>query len=280
MTLQIVTPPTAQAIDLADAKLHLRVTIPTDDLLIGAWIDAATDYAENLTHKQMVAARWKQSLDSFPGQFVSSAPYGKAYARPGNAIYLERGPVQQVVSIQYLDTQSVLQTVPASTYVVDYTSDPVRITPVFGQIWPIPVPQIGAVWVIFDTGFAAPITASGNNVTVQGWIPLVIGNVVRFTNSGGALPAPLLPKTDYFIQSVPSVGVYTLSATSGGALLPLTTAGTGTSYLSGVPEGIRAWMKLRLASMYENREELDAGGLIMALPYVDRLLDGFRTYEF
>ena len=177
-------------------------------------------------------------------------------------------------------TQSVLQTVPTSTYVVDYTSDPVRITPVFGQIWPIPVPQIGAVWVIFDTGFAAPITATGNNVTVQGWIPLVIGNVVRFTNSGGALPTPLAAKTDYFIQSAVSVGVYTLSATYGGAVLPITTPGTGTSYLSGIPEGIRAWMKLRLASMYENREELDAGGLIMALPYVDRLLDGFRTYEF
>lgn len=278
MPLISVTPPTAEPIDLADAKLHLRVNFSTDDSLVSAWISAARDYAENFTRKQICTARWKQVMDAFPYGYGSS--YGNPYSRPDSTIYLERGPVLQVVSINYTDTQGVTQTVPAANYVVDYASDPVRIMPVFGQIWPIPIPQIGSVWVIFDAGYAAPITASGNNVTVQGWLPLIVGNVVRLSNSGGALPAPLAPKADYYVQSVVSPGVYTLSATSGGSVIPLTTTGTGTSYLGLVPEGLTAWMKLRLAAMYENREELDSSGMIKPLPYADRLLDGYKTYQF
>lgn len=272
MSLVSVTPPTAEPLDLADAKLHLRVGFSTDDSLIGAWISAARDFAENSTRKQLVTARWKQVLDQFPG-------YGGSRS-PGAAIYLERGPVLQVVSVQYIDTQNVTQIVPTTTYTVDLASDPVRITPVFGQIWPVSIPQIGAVWVTFDAGFCAQITASGNNITVQGWPALAVGTAVRFSNSGGALPAPLKVRTDYFIQSVVSAGVYTVSTTSGGGVLTLTDTGSGSSYLGVVPEGITAWMRLRLAAMYENREELDQTGMIKALPYADRLLDSYRTYQF
>jgi uncharacterized phiE125 gp8 family phage protein len=281
MSLVAVTPPTAEPLDLADAKLHLRVGFSTDDSLIGLWVSAARDYAENTTRKQLVTARWKQVMDAFPGGGSFGANFSRTNARPSNAIYLERGPALQVVSIQYLDLNGVTQTVSPSTYTVDLAADPVRITPVFGQVWPVSVvPQIGAVWVTFDAGYCAPIIASGNNITVQGWPTLTVGSVVRFSNSGGALPAPLKVRTDYFIQSVVSANVYTVSATSGGGVLALTDTGSGTSYLGVVPEGISAWMKMRLGALYENREELDQGGLIKPLPYVDRLLDAYKTYEF
>ena len=282
MALQLITAPTAEPLDLAEAKLHSRVDVSDDDLLIGAMISAARDYAENLTTKQLVAARWKQVMDSFPGRHAGLAPYGSAFSLPGNAILLRMHPVIQVLSIQYLDMQGVAQTVDPATYVVDYSTEPVRITPVFGQIWPIPMPQIGSVWVNFDAGYAAPITASGNTLAVQGWAPLKVGDAVRLSNSGGALPAPLKPNTDYFVQSVVSPGVYTLAASAGGAALALTNAGTGTSFLGVIPEGIKAWMKIRLSTIYENREEVAimTRGKIDVLPYVDRLLDGFRVTEF
>lgn len=46
-----------------------------------------------------------------------------------------------------------------------------------------------------------------------------------------------------------------------------------------VPQGIKIWMLLRLAALYENREEVSAmrQGKIEALPYVDRLLDAYRV---
>lgn len=48
---------------------------------------------------------------------------------------------------------------------------------------------------------------------------------------------------------------------------------------SAVPQGIKIWMLLRLAALYENREEVSAmrQGKIEPLPYVDRLLDAYRV---
>lgn len=283
MALQIVTRPTAEPLDLSEVKAHARVDISDDDLLLKSLLGAARDYAENLTGKQLVAARWKQSLDSFPGG-ASNAPYGRTFSFPANAILLRRFPVQEVESIQYLDMQGVLQTVDPSSYVVDYSTEPVRITPVFGQVWPIPVPQIGAVSVTFKAGYATPLKAdaTADTISVQGWPALAVGDIVRFSNSGGALPAPLKPETDYYIQSIPSAGTYQLAQTSGGAAVDLTDTGSGTSFLGVIPEGLTAWIKIRLATIYENREEVAimTRGKVDVLPYVDRLLDGFTVYEF
>lgn len=280
MALISVTPPAAEPIDLAEAKVHLRYIDTAQDALVAAAIAAVRGQVEGLTRKQLVAARWKQVLDAFPYN-GNPFEFGRSYSRPANAIYLERGPLLQVVSIQYLDMAGVLQTVDPSIYTIDSASDPVRITPVFGQIWPIPMPQIGAVSVTFDAGFAAPITANGNNVTVRGWLPLNIGDVVRFTNSGGALPAPLQPNVDYFVQSVVGPGIYTFSATAGGAAIALTNAGTGTSFLGAVPEGIKSWMKLRLGTFDVARDEPSLEPVIGGVQdFTDRLLDGFTTFEF
>lgn len=279
MALQLITPPSVEPLDLAEAKLHLRYTANDQDALVSAAISGVRDQVETLTRKQLVACRWKQVMDAFPSP--AGVQYERPYARPSNAIYLERGPVLQVVSIQYIDMQGATQTVDPSIYTVDYSSDPVRITPVFGEIWPIPVPQIGAVWVIFDAGFAAPIAANGNNLTVRGWLPLNVGDAVRLSNSGGALPAPLQPLTDYFVQSIVAPGVYTLAAVAGGAVVPLTDAGSGTSFLGVIPDGIKAWMKLRLGTLDVSRDEptlepINANGMTFA----DRLLDGYKTFEF
>ena len=48
---------------------------------------------------------------------------------------------------------------------------------------------------------------------------------------------------------------------------------------SDVPEGIRQWLLLRLASMYEHREEVAvlARGRLEPMDFVDRLLDPYRA---
>lgn len=265
MALQLVTPPTAEPMDLAAVKAHLYVDTTDDDAMIATLISAARDYAEGITAKQLVAARWKQVFDGFCYPFLK----------------LQIAPVLRVVSIQYIDMQGVTQTVDPATYTIDYSTEPVRISPVFGQIWPIAVPQIGAVWVNLDAGYAAPITAdtTAGTIAAPAWKPLAVGDVLRLSNSGGALPTPLKPKTDYFVQSVTAPGVYTLSTTVGGAAMALTDTGSGTSYVGEIPHGITTWMKIRLATIFGNREEM-AMGRFGELVYVDRLLDGFRVTEF
>ena len=174
MPLQLVTPPSEEPVSLWEAKLHLRVDFDEDDMLIASLITAARQAAETLTGRQFTTARWKQVLDCFPGPSLMGVPAGQAFSLPGHAILLPKCPLQSVVSINYLDMASVLQTMPASTYTVDAACEPARITPVFGQIWPICLPQIGAVSVTFDAGYG---DASNVPEGIKCWIKLRVGSL-------------------------------------------------------------------------------------------------------
>jgi uncharacterized phiE125 gp8 family phage protein len=189
LSLQLVTAPTQEPITLVEAKAHLRVDFADDDALITSLIAAARQAAETLTGRQLMTARWKQVFDCFPG-----AP-----------ILLAKAPLQSIVSIEYLDMGAVLQTLAAPTYTVDAACEPARVTPVFGQIWPVSLPQIGAVSVTFDAGYGGP---------------------------------------------------------------------------SLVPDGIKAWIKIRVGSLYAHREEVAVTGRgqgIAPLHFIDGLLDPFRV---
>jgi uncharacterized phiE125 gp8 family phage protein len=174
MPLQLINPPAEEPVSLAEAKLHVRVDITDDDALISALITAARQAAESLTGRQIVTARWKLVLDSFPGPSLMGVPVGQSFSLPGHAILLPKCPVQSVVAIQYLDMASTLQTMPPTDYVVDAACEPARITPVFGKIWPISLPQIGAVWVIFDAGYGPAASAPEG---LKSWIKLRVDSL-------------------------------------------------------------------------------------------------------
>lgn len=174
MPLILVTPPAEEPVLLAEAKLHLRVDFDEDDALITALITAARQAAETITGRQLVTARWKMTLDSFPGPAVASICAGQAFSLPAHAILLHKSPVQSIVSIQYLDTAGVLQTVPSSTYTSDFSCEPARLTPVFGQIWPLSLPQIAAVSVTFDAGYGAGAAVPEG---LKSWIKLRVGSL-------------------------------------------------------------------------------------------------------
>ena len=289
MPLKLLTPPTTQPLHVADVRQHLKQDITDDDNLILVYLGAAVEFAQMQTQRQLIAARYQYILDGFPGPSLMGVPIGEAFGIPVHAVQLPRTPLIQVVSIQYTAMDGSMQTMPTTDYIVDQSCDPPRITPVFGKIWPIPLPQIGSVRITFDAGYMAPIVANttGNVIAVQGWKTFAIGDNVRFSNSGGILPAPLLPKTDYFIQSVVGAGVYTLAASSGGNVIVLTTNGTGLNFIGQpglnnspgeLPDGLKSWMLLRCDSLYSHRgETANTRGSIVPLPYIDRLLDPYRT---
>lgn len=55
---------------------------------------------------------------------------------------------------------------------------------------------------------------------------LIVGDRVRFTQ-GTTLPTGLAAATDYYVKTVESADIITLSATRGGATLAITVSGTG-----------------------------------------------------
>ena len=184
MSIQLVTPPAEEPVTLIEAKLHLRVDFDDDDTLITSLITAARQAAETLTGRQLITARWKQVLDCFPGPSLMGVPAGQAFTLPGHAILLAKAPVQSVISINYLDMGSVSQTMPVSNYTVDSACEPARITPVFGQIWPICLPQIGAVSVTFDAGYG---TAAQVPEGIKSWIKLRVGSLYAHREEVAAL---------------------------------------------------------------------------------------------
>lgn len=281
MPYRLVQAPAAEPLSLPDAKLHLRVDVADDDALITALITSTRLYAESYLRRSLVSQSWKLVIDSFPGPTMIGIPWGKPFTLPAHAIILEKSPVQQVSAINYTAMDGSAQTMLPADYAVDYTSEPCRITPVFGQIWPIALPQIGTVEVDFVSGYAAPATfAAPGTLAVQGvWRSYAAGDAVQFSNSGGALPVELQAQANYWIQSVVAPGIYTLSSTPGGAPISFTDAGTGTSFVGVIPEGIKSWMKIRMTSLYEYRGDIviPERGKVEPLSYVDRLLDPYRV---
>lgn len=71
------------------------------------------------------------------------------------------------------------------------------------------------------------VNATTNVVTTSAAHNLLVGDAVKFTTSG-TLPAPLVAGTFYFVESVPDTNELTLSLAPGGAIVDLTTTGTGT----------------------------------------------------
>jgi len=140
--LSLVTPPALEPLDLGDAKEHCRVDTSEEDRLIYAYIGAARRYVEEFTNRQLITATWELWLDHFPC---------------GCGIEIPLPPLQSVVSVKYLDTAGVEQTLATSEYIVDTPAGevavPGRLTPAYSVVWPSTHPVINSVKVQFIAGY-------------------------------------------------------------------------------------------------------------------------------
>jgi uncharacterized phiE125 gp8 family phage protein len=200
--------PKVEPISLADAKNFLRVDadFTADDQLISALITAARQNAETITQRSLITQSWLLTLDSFPGPSLMGVPYGVTYSIPGHAITLERGTVQSVQSIQYVSAGQTYTMDPAN-YVADLSGCPGRITPVFGQIWPvISTPQIGNVKVAYTAGYGD--TAASVPAGITQWMRIWISTVYNNRELVAVLPrgkVELLPYVDEMLSPFCSV---------------------------------------------------------------------------
>lgn len=91
------------------------------------------------------------------------------------------------------------------------------------------VAGINSSWRI-EEGQAALANAAADTLTTPGPKAWAVGARVTLFNVGGALPAPLVAGTTYYVKTA-SEGAYTLSETSGGSTIDLLDSGGGTHYL-------------------------------------------------
>lgn len=139
MALALTSPPPLEPVMLAEAKAHLRVDASNEDILISSLIVTSRLHIEAALDLALIDQSWVLQLDKWPR---------------GCEVEIPISPLKAVVSVRVKDSAGVLQTVPATAYLVDLVSRPARI--VFnGAPRPDPGVRAGGIEIAFTAGFGA-----------------------------------------------------------------------------------------------------------------------------
>lgn len=172
MTLRLVTPPSARAVSLAEAKAHLRIDSEVDeyDALILAYIDAATDRLGYL-NRTIAPSTWALDLPEFADE-----------------ITLPRPPFNSLTHIRYRDAQNVEQTLSGSVYevVADSLGHGV-VRRAYNQSWPSTRGTGEPITITWQAGY---VTAPG---AIRAAILLMVGALWDFRSENAASSLAMLP---------------------------------------------------------------------------------------
>lgn len=153
IALQRVGGPVVEPVTASNVKLYTRVSGATEDALITTWIKSAREKAELYLRQSFITQSWCLTLNAFPSDTES--------------IYLPRGPLQDVISITYLDTNNTevdMYTYGTTTsegnipIIVDTHSSTVRLAQ--DQEWPDlgTDVELNSVKITYQTGYGDAAT--------------------------------------------------------------------------------------------------------------------------
>jgi hypothetical protein len=188
---------------MSELKEMLRLgSDPSQDTTLTSLNVAARTWCEALTQRKFVQQTWRLGMDFFPG-YIDLKLAGQKVSSPfvsGSnavlvgiryAIALPFPPVQSLVAFNYQDANGGVTalTSPAG-YTADLLSQPARLTPPFGTMWPVAKVVVNAVQVDFQVGYATPKTcsiASGQkSVTVATFTTANVGQPLCIPGAGSA----------------------------------------------------------------------------------------------
>lgn len=182
MPVRVTTEPTQEPLSLADLKARLQVDHDDDDATLRALLVAARQAVEGWEWRSHLTQTRTMALDRFPC----------------HTIYVPAPPLQSVTSITYVDAVGDEQTLSASLYQVDTASEPGRIVPAYGEVWPVTRCQPNAVTIVYVAGHTDPCDVSGKS-------KIAITELVRRTYYGtadceGGMPANKPDWIDVFLD--------------------------------------------------------------------------------
>lgn len=138
--------PTSEALTVAEVTDHVREDSAFASAKIESLIRVAREHVELRKNCTLLTTTWQLTLDAFP---CNSHLSGDDVDR----LDLPRCPVQSVSSIAYVDTDGTTQTLSASLYTLDNSSDfRASIYPAYGEEWPDTRERPGAVTVTYIAG--------------------------------------------------------------------------------------------------------------------------------
>jgi uncharacterized phiE125 gp8 family phage protein len=148
MSLQLITPPAAVPISLAEVRAQLRVDDGTEDALLMAYVRSATDMVEQMSGLKLLEQVWDWSTDQFPPHC--------------DWIRLPLAPLIAVEQITYLDPQGVGLTLLPETYLVRGVGSvqPARLILAPNKTWPNTLRGPAAITVRMRVGFGTDHNSS------------------------------------------------------------------------------------------------------------------------
>lgn len=141
-SMLLSTAPTIEPVSRDEAKAHLRVDDAASDDYIDDQITIARrryDGIEGILGRALITQTWLLYLDKFPAE--------------GSPILLPLSPLQSVTSLAYVDSGGTSQTWAASEYQVDAKSEPPRIKPAYGEVYPVTRAVPNAVTITAKLGY-------------------------------------------------------------------------------------------------------------------------------
>lgn len=153
MALELVTPPAALPVSLAEAKAWCRLEEDDNsfDVVLTGSIRAATAWVEQYCGISIMERTWRLWLDRF-----------------SDSIELARGPVISVSSVKYVDGDGLAQTLSSSAYALDLVSRPQWLVRVSDASWPATLDTVNAVYVDYVAGYQElPATHEDLKIAIQ-----------------------------------------------------------------------------------------------------------------
>ena len=150
--IQVITPPAAYPVTVTEAREWARAySDDAQDATLAILIAAMTAHAEHITGRAFVERTLQYNCDAF------------------RSFDLLLPPLLEVVSIKYTDSSNVEQTVAASTYEVDTTTEPGRVRAISGAAWPAVGPYFNPVRIRYKAGYRP--SASPTDLTDNSYLP-------------------------------------------------------------------------------------------------------------
>lgn len=143
--------PAVGPVTVNELRTALDLDDSADDAELQRLLNTAVADVEKDSLRALLTQTWVLKMDHFP-----------------LVIELRRCPVASVSSITYV-TDSVTTTLSASLYQTDLNSEPARITPAYGEIWPThDSDTLNAITVTFVAGYtnAAAVPRSAWNAVL------------------------------------------------------------------------------------------------------------------
>lgn len=130
----MVTPPLDEPVSVAEAKAHLRMTHDAQDALVEGLIRDARARVEGMTQRPLLTQTLRMDYPYF-----------------ADTLYLGRAPIQDVVSVSYLDKAGDRQTLDATEYRLSLGATDPLLTPT--APWPEHLQRHESIQVTVTAGY-------------------------------------------------------------------------------------------------------------------------------